>query len=189
MRKLQTALDYKHRLTYLDNSLMTNLEVEEMSASNSRPKYVTAKIMIDPSAEPVFVTNCHLHYKTEPIRLRELDTIEKNLKTLFDERVAQIWTGDFNSLTREDYDDETWEDIARVRRENNWEPPKVAITNQIKKMNFEDCWTLVGRPEPYGTCRFVDKIKEIWRQIQDAVACSVTTLEFMFYSVQVQHSH
>merc|ERR1712107_734025 len=68
VRKLQTALDYKHRLTYLDNSLMTNLEVEEVSASKSRPKYVTAKIIIDPSAEPLYVTNCHLHYKTEPIR-------------------------------------------------------------------------------------------------------------------------
>ena len=68
VRKLQTALDFKHRLTYLDNSLMTNLEVEEVSASKSRPKYVTAKIIIDPSAEPLYVTNCHLHYKTEPIR-------------------------------------------------------------------------------------------------------------------------
>ena len=38
-----------------------------------------------------------------------------DLNKLFEENVCQVWTGDFNSLTRDDYDEEKWKDIAAVR--------------------------------------------------------------------------
>ena len=131
MRKLQSALGYQHRLTYLENTLMSNFDLEEVSSSKSKPKYITAKITVDRDQEPLFVTNLHLHYKAEPTRLRELGQIEKQKKNC-----GQIWVGDFNSLTREDYDEDYWEDIARVRRENFWEPPRTAVTSQMKKMRW-----------------------------------------------------
>ena len=54
-------------------------------------------------------------YRVEPNRMRQVSDMEKSLQTLFTEQSCQIWTGDLNCLTREDYDDKTWEDIARVR--------------------------------------------------------------------------
>ena len=47
--------------------------------------------------------------------MKEVKDIEKSLEKVFKEEACQIWTGDFNCLTREDYDDQTWGDIARVR--------------------------------------------------------------------------
>ena len=47
--------------------------------------------------------------------MKEIKDIEKSLEKVFKEEACQIWTGDFNCLTREDYDDQTWGDIARVR--------------------------------------------------------------------------
>ena len=66
-------------------------------------------------AEPVYVTSCHLHYRAEPTRSMEVAWMEDDLKQIFADNCCQIWAGDFNSLTREDYDDATWESIAKIR--------------------------------------------------------------------------
>ena len=86
-----------------------------VAGSGKKPRHVVAKISPDPECEPVLVTCCHLHYKAEPTRMTELAWMEADLKQLFTDNCYQIWTGDFNSLTREDYDDVTWESIAKVR--------------------------------------------------------------------------
>ena len=123
--KLQKALGYKNRLYFVETALMTNFDVEEFAGARKmtrnvpgagqKPRHVTTKIIPDPESEPVFVTCCHLHYKAEPTRMTELAWIEDDLKQLFADNCSQIWTGDFNSLTREDYDDVTWESIAKIR--------------------------------------------------------------------------
>ena len=75
----------------------------------------------------------------------------------------QIWTGDFNALTREDYSDSVWEDISNVRHVNSWESPQVKLTNKIKADHgMVDCWELAGKPEPIKTCRFDTRIDYIY---------------------------
>ena len=46
------------------------------------------------------------------------------------------------------------------RRENNWESPKTAVSGEMDRLGFTDCWAGVGRPGLLGTCRSVisDKI-------------------------------
>lgn len=71
-------------------------------------------------------------YRNEPLRLTELDEMTKKLSDLFSSDSHQIWTGDFNALTREDYDESTWEEIATVRRNNSWESPKTELTEKVQ---------------------------------------------------------
>ena len=123
--KLKRELDYKNVLHCLETGIMTNLDMKELDYNHSEQihknvlgrnaRFVTGKIIVDPALPPVFVTCCHLHYKAEPIRLKEMERIGSYLKKLFEDNVCQVWTGDFNSLTQDDYDAEKWEDIAAVR--------------------------------------------------------------------------
>ena len=46
--------------------------------------------------------------------MQEMKKLELNL--IFQNKEAQIWTGDFKSLTKTYYDEEAWEDISRVRK-------------------------------------------------------------------------
>ena len=115
-------------------AIFSNLEIEEVKfqGKGNKTRAVTVKVTVDPALEPVYVTALHLDhrldikyethypwllsmYRVEPNRMRQVSDMEKSLQTLFTEQSCQIWTGDFNCLTREDYDDKTWEDIARVR--------------------------------------------------------------------------
>ena len=44
-----------------------------------------------------------LDHRTEPTRLIEIEAIKNFLDPVFASDSPQIWTGDFNALTREDY--------------------------------------------------------------------------------------
>jgi endonuclease/exonuclease/phosphatase family metal-dependent hydrolase len=72
-----------------------------------------------------------LDYRVEPLRLSELNDIKKKLSAL--ESEPQIWAGDFNALTREDYDNEAWRHIAEVRERNRWEKPESELTEEVSK--------------------------------------------------------
>ena len=80
----------------------------------NKTRAITAKVSLDPELEPLYITALHLSHRVEPARMKEISDLEKCLENVFKEEGCQIWTGDFNCLTREDYDDKTWADIARV---------------------------------------------------------------------------
>ena len=50
---------------------------------------------------------------------------------LFNSNSLQIWTGDFNSLTREDYSEIQWKEITSIRQLNKWEKPKTDLTTKV----------------------------------------------------------
>ena len=39
------------------------------------------------------------------------------------------------------------------RRENFWESPKTAVSGEMVRLGFTDCWAAVGRPGLVETCR------------------------------------
>ena len=156
LNKLQADLQYKHK--YYKNrgvAIFSNYEMEEVEyqVKGNRTRGLTVKLTLDPALEPLYLTALHLDHRVEPNRMKEIKNIEKCLEDVFAEEGGQIWTGDFNCLTREDYDDKTWGDIARVRRENSWEPPRTAVSEEMTRLGFTDCWASVGRPGPVSTCR------------------------------------
>ena len=49
------------------------------------------------------------------------------MTNIFQQNETQIWAGDFNSLTREDYTDKEWDILTRVRQNNGWEQPRTEV--------------------------------------------------------------
>ena len=80
---------------------------------------------------PLNITCVHLNYKDEYARLEEIEHIKKELDSVLPIENCQVWTGDFNSLTRKDYSKKEWETIANVREKNNWESPQIDLTKKV----------------------------------------------------------
>ena len=66
--------------------------------------------------------------------MEELQRISADLSPLFADGVGQLWLGDFNALTRDDYSQTEWDEIVDQRVENGREPPcsKVAQVTKYK---------------------------------------------------------
>ncbi len=88
--------------------------------------------------------------------------MEEKLGPIFKENDCHIWTGDFNALTREEYSEEAWDKITRIRAQNSWELPRTDVTTRMKSIGFKDTWELAGRPPPIKTCRFDTRIDYIY---------------------------
>ena len=56
----------------------------------------------------LYLTCLHLDHRLERFRLKEIESIRQNLDQVFKANHCQIWTGDFNALTKEDYDTKQW---------------------------------------------------------------------------------
>ena len=76
-------------------------------------------------------------HRVEPLRLSEVDSIRETALPLFSSHAAQIWTGDFNALTREDYSADEWDALTQVREANCWEEPKTELTTKVSFSCFE----------------------------------------------------
>ena len=83
----------------------------------------------------LFITCLHLDHRIESKRIKEVENIKENLKTIFNSNQAQIWAGDFNSLTKEDYSEKEWKVLTRVRENNGWEGPKTEVTKTYVQFN------------------------------------------------------
>ena len=42
-----------------------------------------------------------------------------------------IWAGDFNALTKENYNDNQWSQITKVRLDNKWESPQKDVMQEV----------------------------------------------------------
>jgi len=166
LKKLQDALSYEHSLKWGGCAILSNLCMEEVEIPERRarkgyhPRFLTAKISVP--GQDIFVTCCHLNHKDELKRMSEVRKMKEQLDHLFKVNEAQVWTGDFNSLTREDYSEVAWKEITEVRRNNHWELPKTQVTSFIGGLGFVDCWGEVGKPEPVSTCRFLTHIDYVF---------------------------
>ena len=118
INKLQADLDYQYQ-HYKSRgvAIFSKYQIADVlyQHKGNKTRAITAKVSLDPDLEPLYITALHLSHRVEPARMKEISDLEKCLENVFKEEGCQIWTGDFNCLTREDYDDKTWADIARVR--------------------------------------------------------------------------
>ena len=83
------------------------------------------------SVLPLNITCVHLYYRDEYTRLEEVEHIKKKLDSVLPIDNCQVWTGDFNALTRKDYSEKEWETIANIREKNNWESPQIDVTKKV----------------------------------------------------------
>lgn len=92
---------------------------------------MTAKVELGKNLH-LYLTCLHLDHRMEPTRLVEVEAIHNSLSDVFKADYCQIWTGDFNALTKEDYSEEYWDKITSVRAKNSWELPQVELTNTVR---------------------------------------------------------
>lgn len=134
MQETYSGFDYKELgyefvATGHGCAILSKFPAQFQPKTRGSPRFLTAEI--DLKTCTVFVTCVHLYHRTEPRRMREISAIQKHLAQLFLDDQCQIWTGDFNALTKEDYDEEEWENITCVRKRNSWELPQTDLTTKV----------------------------------------------------------
>jgi len=108
---LAKELNYDHHESWMTCSILSRIPYKLREYRNNRKaKFLTAEIEIDDHS-PLHLTCLHLNHQTEPKRLSEIEFIKNHLEPVFQENSSQIWTGDFNALTKEDYLESEWNDI------------------------------------------------------------------------------
>ena len=102
--------------------------------TNKGSRFITVEVNLKGGVK-LALTCLHLEHRREPTRLSEIKGIKNALDkaNVNDDSYCQIWTGDFNALTREDYSPEEWAEITNVRQKNSWELPKTELTTQVQQ--------------------------------------------------------
>ena len=138
--------------------LMTKYPFQEINYNISKEAF-TAFILIIPLHVQVLVTNIHLNYEREDIRLKELDNILQKISKYYDDYPI-ILLGDFNSLTRKDYTQKEWAHIHKIRKNSLWELPTTKLTD---KLNLH--WFDSGQDHKGPTSRYDTRIDYIFKSV------------------------
>jgi len=88
-----------------------------------------------PSIIQVVMT--HLEQRLEGARIEQMGQV----LSYVDRQKPHIIMGDFNSLSRSDYDEETWTALVDLRRKNYWDPPLSELTDALSRdHHYKDTW-------------------------------------------------
>ena len=108
-------------------------------------QFVTVKV------QGFYLTSLHLGNKNEATRLCQLNNLRDRLsqKGVWDQGKMHILAGDFNSLTKEDKSQESWDKVAAERElsttkklgdKTKLEEPKFDLTASMSQKDFLDMW-------------------------------------------------
>ena len=108
--------------------------VDFFRTTNKGSRFITVEVNLKGGVK-LALTCLHLEHRREPTRLSEIKGIKNALDkaNINHDCDCQIWTGDFNALTKEDYSPEEWAEITNVRQKNSWELPKTELTTQVQQ--------------------------------------------------------
>ena len=129
--------------------LMTKYPFQEINYGISNEAF-TAFILIIPLHVQVLVTNIHLNYEHEDIRLKELDNILQKINKYYDDYPI-ILLGDFNSLTRKITPKKEWAHIHKIRKNSLWELPTSQLTDKLNLHWFDSGHGHKGPTSRYDT--------------------------------------
>eukprot|EP01029_Cantina_marsupialis_P028713 TRINITY_DN777913_c0_g1_i1.p1 TRINITY_DN777913_c0_g1~~TRINITY_DN777913_c0_g1_i1.p1 ORF type:complete len:317 (-),score=69.04 TRINITY_DN777913_c0_g1_i1:881-1831(-) len=129
---------------------------------SERRCFVMASIQT-PFNQPLNVIGTHLDHICETHRIRQINLLEDYIEDTYlaDDHFL---IGDMNSLTKSDYDDDKWNEIARIRELSHWEPPHNDLTNKFKEEHEYDDSIVASKskvPPVDSTCRFNTRIDYI----------------------------
>ena len=156
LQKNQCPWTYCARSPRSRSIIFSTFPVEEVAKYNfsGNKEFVTVKAL------GVFLTCLHLNAKKETKRLLEIEQVKQKLEEAEVWGEAQIWAGDFNSVTREDYTNYAeWSEIEEDRQKLHSKKtlhdnePRVDVVARMLELGFTDCWVETGRKGPLATCR------------------------------------
>ena len=155
LRKHQCPWTYCARSPRSRSIILSTFPVVEVAKDcfSGNHEFVTVRAL------GVLLTCLHLNAREEIKRLLEIEQIKQQLEEAAVWGEAQIWAGDFNSVTREDYTDTEWAEIEEGRKKLHSkdsrydDEPKVDVVAKMVELGFTDCWIETGRQGPLATCR------------------------------------
>ena len=135
LNKLRSALNFEFSISWAGCAILSNHPMEEVNTSERggargrgyHPRFLTGRVSFNHQNKTFLITCCHLDHRDERKRLSEMRKITEQLQHVDYNKESHIWAGDFNSLSKEDYTNEVWEEIANVRKLNLWESPKTQV--------------------------------------------------------------
>lgn len=161
-----------YKVAWHATALLSRFPLQDVTAP-SAGRHCRACINIatnDDERREILVTVVHLDHRKEPRRLQELSRLLYSPMPM-----PSVWMGDFNSLTRDDYNDAEWHDIANVRALNNWELPQTDVTSVMTGFprnklgrefsKYQLCDAYREAPVvsgPRSTCRFNTRIDYVY---------------------------
>ena len=116
----------------------------------------------------------HLDHQNEKVRMEQTRTM---IQTFLRKGLPlpDVWMGDFNALTKDDYTKAEWSEIADIRARNFWESPVTELTSALTSATSSkkqksllptalcDSWSSCPhRTGPAATCRFGTRIDYIY---------------------------
>ena len=112
----------------------------------------------------------HLDHRDEKVRIKEYQQMLQMIEDNDFIQLPLVLLGDFNALTKSDYDDERWNEIKEIRQNNKWELPMTDLTDMIKESKqFLDCLKIFEKNgdnkmkmEDISSCRYDTRIDYIF---------------------------
>ncbi|MEL6343205.1 MAG: endonuclease/exonuclease/phosphatase family protein [Myxococcota bacterium] len=143
---------------YLGNAVLTRapvtntqpLVLESIAAEQRSAMIVTIEVR----GQAIPIACVHLDHTSEETRLEQWATLIEQAESLR----GGVVCGDLNALTRSDYSDRAWEEIAQVRHRSVWEPPQTRLMDIIEAQGFFDTAFSDAVRE---TCRFDTRVDYI----------------------------
>ncbi|MFT5682648.1 MAG: endonuclease/exonuclease/phosphatase family metal-dependent hydrolase [Myxococcota bacterium] len=139
---------------YLGNALLTRLPMVDVTLLSLSATFTEDRSAVVADlqwkGETVQVCCTHLDHVSADNRLEQWESLTEQV-----DLTAGVLCGDLNALTRADYRDPAWEEIAAVREQSAWEPPVSTLMDAIEAEGFADA------AEGYdilGTSRFGTRI-------------------------------
>jgi hypothetical protein len=155
-------------LPYLDYVDLLNLcQTNKLYAficiiSYNKTKKSLFKVVLKKNNTYITIYVTHLNHVSEPKRLQEW----KIIQSFIDITENHYILGDFNALTKSDYTDNEWSNIAAVRKLSNWEIPTNELTLKISE-EYHDCVKEKGFIK--STSRYNTRIDYIYTKQIDLV--------------------
>ena len=122
--------------------------------------FLSARLEV--AGQPLVVTCLHLEARLEGRRLLELAEVARQLGEPLARDEEQVWAGDFNSLRRQDYSVQEWDEVGRRRKGARLEAPQLAVTSRMTELGFRECGEEVEREGRGDTCHFGTRVDYIY---------------------------
>jgi endonuclease/exonuclease/phosphatase family metal-dependent hydrolase len=132
-----------HVPAFLGNSILSRWDTRLSESAtiktrtDHRRSYVSTLITA-PGSPPFRFATVHLNHETEACRLEQWGQLRAVVEAAEPDGVPLLIVGDFNALTRADYTDAQWQNIAAVRRAGDWEEPRTELTSAVAASGLVD---------------------------------------------------
>ena len=187
-----TAVLSPHAITAIDPGVKSGVgarpgKTSARKSDTCNMRHCRAHVFLGAAA--LEVVSVHLDYKREPAREKEVRALVDKCSRWHAARggsgalAPAVWLGDYNALTRSDYTDGEWAEVASVRARGAWEAPVSHLTDGLirgglRMVDARQAAAKTGAAKgPRSTCRYDTRIDYCFLTPQAAAEWAVVESE------------